>query len=854
MNENKPEKINISGMDIFITPSSSEGYHVVCGSILVYILPVFGDTLGRRMFLAEMPEGSLIPGLCHRENDSTSWTFGFVALEHAEITALENYDPEKTRRSFAEAAGLNIADNTFEDYLVEMYSLNSVKEEGDIYNIRRKNEETKESSLKIIRDIFLRNDAWTDNISFSGKALYDSIAFVCAYEKIQIAPYKKIAGIFGREYTIDDIARISHFTIRRVVLRDRWYKKDGGAFVAFESKTNRPLCIIPSGYGKYSAYDVREDREITVDRSFARELKPEAIMLYRPLPNEKITLSKLVLFGLSRVYRSDIIHVALLAVIGVLTGLFIPYLNQLIFDRFIPLGDSEALIQIGAVILSCSVGNIAFTVVKNLSAFRAMTSMEYSVQSAVIDRLFSLPESFFRKYEAADLGIRAMAVTDIYEAFTEGVITSILSALFSFIYILRMRAYSGMLTLKALSMLAAALTVVVITGLRQIRYERQKIDCDRALSSSMFQYVKGIEKIRTSSSENRALLNYIREFARSRSIDFRKEKMTVHAGVFIGAVQVLFSVVFYFVTIHNGLNLSIGSFMGFVTAFGALEEALFELTQNFLLINKIKPIYEMTRPILETLPESQADSTVTGELTGNIEIDNISFAYNDDEAPALSGINLRISSGEYVAIVGASGAGKTTLMKLLLGFEKPQIGCIYYDGNDLDKLDKRELRKKFGVVLQNGALMGGTIYENITITSPGCSKSRVEEVIKQVGLENDIKAMPMGLHTIISEGSSTISGGQMQRIMLARAIVGNPKVILLDEATSALDNVTQCQVMDTLKKLDATKIVIAHRLSTVVNCDRIIVMDKGRVVEEGTYEELMDLKGRFYELAARQIA
>ena len=180
-------------------------------------------------------------------------------------------------------------------------------------------------------------------------------------------------------------------------------------------------------------------------------------------------------------------------------------------------------------------------------------------------------------------------------------------------------------------------------------------------------------------------------------------------------------------------------------------------------------------------------------------------------------------------------------------------GKIYYDGRDIDSLDKRELRKKFGVVLQEGGLISGSIYENITITAPSARLKRVKEVVREVGLEEDIKAMPMGLHTVLSENSGTISGGQKQRILIARAIVGKPKIIFFDEATSALDNVTQSMVVETLEKLKATKIVIAHRLSTVVNCDRILVLEHGELVEEGSYQELMDKKGRFYELAIRQI-
>ena len=239
-----------------------------------------------------------------------------------------------------------------------------------------------------------------------------------------------------------------------------------------------------------------------------------------------------------------------------------------------------------------------------------------------------------------------------------------------------------------------------------------------------------------------------------------------------------------------------------------------------------------------------------------LQIKEISKTFNPgtvNEKKALRSLSLTLADGDFVTVIGGNGAGKSTLLKLLLGFEKPDVGKIYYDGKDIDSMDKRELRKKFGVVLQDGKLISGSIFENITITAPGTKLEQVKKVVKAVGLEDDINQMPMGLHTVLSEDSGTISGGQQQRILIARAIVGNPKIIYFDEATSALDNVTQAMVCESLERLKATRVVIAHRLSTVMNCDRIFVLEKGTVVEQGSYKELMDKKGRFYDLAVRQL-
>ena len=242
-----------------------------------------------------------------------------------------------------------------------------------------------------------------------------------------------------------------------------------------------------------------------------------------------------------------------------------------------------------------------------------------------------------------------------------------------------------------------------------------------------------------------------------------------------------------------------------------------------------------------------------GDLTGEIEISNVTFAYEEDSPPVIRDLSFHIKAGEYIGIVGSSSCGKSTLLKLLLGFEKPQTGRIYYDRRDIDGIDKRELRKRLGVVLQNGGLITGSIYDNITITSSSATMEQVKQAVRDAGLEKDIADMAMGLHTILSEGDGSISGGQKQRILIARAIVNKPKLLFFDEATSALDNTTQAMVCESLDQLKATRIVIAHRLSTIIHCDRIFVMDGGQIVEEGNFEQLMERKGLFYELASRQI-
>ena len=257
--------------------------------------------------------------------------------------------------------------------------------------------------------------------------------------------------------------------------------------------------------------------------------------------------------------------------------------------------------------------------------------------------------------------------------------------------------------------------------------------------------------------------------------------------------------------------------------------------------------------MLETAPENSTQGFFPQELTGRIDIDHVSFSYDKNAPSVFDDFSLHIQQGEYIGIVGASGCGKSTLIRLLLGFERPSAGKIYYDSQDISELDLQELRKQFGVVLQDGDLISGSIYDNIAITSPLSDYRDVQAAVEAAGLSEDIREMPMGLSTIVNEHCATLSGGQKQRILIARAILNHPKILILDEATSALDNLTQSVIGDTLKQMDCTRIVVAHRLSTIKNCDRIIVLSDGNIVEEGNFSSLMENKGLFYELASRQM-
>lgn len=852
------ENIRLDGGKSHITDDPCRLYIVKSGHVLVYLVPLKGDgenrSYGRRMLLKEATEGEKLPALCHDSDLFGSWRFMFVAVDHAEIEANDDVWSDEAHLSFAESIGITLeAADDFDGMMVEHYNLSAVKEAGYIFATKRANKNTLKQSAMLIYNTLKMDAEDRDRFVPTGYPLYDAVAIICANENIDLAPYERIRQAAGRKFTLADISRVSHFTAREVVLAGDWYKKDSGVLLAFTKEGNQPVPCIPKGPRHYEYHDPETGERKKIDASFAEGLDSKGYSFYRPFPDKPIGKGDLFLFGMKKVYKSDIVRLIALAFLGTLVGLLIPVLTQQVYDLYIPAGETETLISVGFVIICCALGNISFTVVKNLAAFRSMNSMKYATQNAALDRLFNLPESFFRNYEAAELAQRIMGVSAIYQVLASNLIQTVLAVLFSVLYLIRMFNTSDTMAGVAVILLLVVIVILVWLGVKQIRYEREKMLSDIEAKSSIFQLITGIEKIRISASEQRAIQRYLDHFTRSQAINAKKERTTNLVNVVAAVAPGIFSLIFYRMVIRGGIDLSVGEFSGFVACFGAVSASAFALVQGFLRINMLKPLYEYVRPILDTLPETMEDTELPGDLTGELEISHVTFSYSAEEAPVLSDLSIHIKAGEYVAIVGPSGCGKSTLLKLLLGFEKPRTGKIFYDNKDIDYLDKRELRKKFGVVLQDGGLVAGSIYDNIRVGSPDVDMKRVEEVIEEVGLKDDIAGMPMGLHTIVSEGAGTISGGQCQRILIARALAGKPSILFFDEATSALDNVTQNMVVDTLEKIKATKVVIAHRLSTVRRCDRIIVMDGGRIIEEGDFDTLMAKKGFFHDLAVRQL-
>ena len=425
-----------------------------------------------------------------------------------------------------------------------------------------------------------------------------------------------------------------------------------------------------------------------------------------------------------------------------------------------------------------------------------------------------------------------------------------MTSLFSLVYLSQIFVYARELVIPALIILLVTVVLSVLSSLMQMKISTQQMEISGKESGMSYALISGIQKIKLAGAEKRAFARWGNLYAKDAKLSYNPPLFLKLHSVISLTITLTGTIVMYWMAVKSGV--SVADYYAFNTAYGMLSGAFMSLAGIALTVAQIRPILTMVQPFFDAVPEIADEKEVLTRLSGGIELSHVSFRYNEHMPLVLDDLSLKIRPGQYVAIVGKTGCGKSTLMRLLLGFEKPQKGAVYYDGKDLERIDLRSLRRRIGVVMQNGKLFQGDIYSNIVISAPQLTLQEAWEAAELAGIADDIRSMPMGMHTIISEGSGGISGGQRQRLMIARAIAPKPKILMFDEATSALDNLTQKKVSESLDALKCTRIVIAHRLSTIKQCDRILVLDKGKIVEDGKYEELIANGGFFAELVARQ--
>lgn len=635
-----------------------------------------------------------------------------------------------------------------------------------------------------------------------------------------------------------------------------WARTNLLAFLTDDQGHRQPVALLAGGgrrgYSIQRAYDIAPT-PLTDD--VAARLVPMALQFYAPLPHGRpatmADMGRLAMRGTRWLWVTVIACAALAAILAMAT----PALTSSVLGLLVPAGSERAVIVVGLALVVIAVSTGILTMVQNFATSELTQQGQVKVESALWDRTLTLPLKFFRGYSSGDLVTRLMMVDQLKSLLSSQTITSILAAVFSLVNFVLLFAYSWQLAIVAAVVVAVtAFTMIKLTlVLRDLSQEQ--LNAQRGVNAWVVQLVSGITKVRVAGAENRFTALTMDYEAKMINAEAKQTVVMGRLQAFVGATSVVATMLFFiviaaFLWSPDGPTITTSDYIAFTTAFGVVLGAMVGLASAAPAIAMIGPTAVLIKPILDSVQTQSVGAPALAKLDGKIELRNITFQYQESVPPVLSDLSMVIEAGQFTAIVGPSGSGKTTTLRMISGIESPDAGQVLIDGHDLRDIDGNDFRRRIGTVIQGGQLSNGSILDNIA-GGAMITEDDAWAAAEMAAIAEDIRAMPMHMQTPVS--AQTISGGQVQRILIARALARRPKILLLDEATSALDNESQAVVMDAMGKMHCTRVVVAHRLSTVVNADRIIVVARGAVVEDGTYESLMAADGLFAELAKRQL-
>lgn len=657
---------------------------------------------------------------------------------------------------------------------------------------------------------------------------------------------------------VEAIARASRCRFRMVLLAGEWWKDDCGPLLAYRADSHKPVALLKSGFRGYQFADPESGETGAVDEEFAGELEPKAIMFYRRLPEGIRNAWQIPRWALRGKYP-DLVFIGLLSLTITLIGMLVPQATALIIDNAIPDANERLVTELGLALMAAAFGIALFSLAQGILSIRANIASDAVSQSAVWDRLLNLSLPVFRRFSSGDLLERAMAISEINRELNGQTMRSALTSLTALLNLGLLYYYNSKLAMMALGVGLVVALVTILAGIPIRRYYRRLMELRGRFFGLVVELVRAVSKIQVAGAQRRAFAVWVNRYSEQLEYLLRAQRVEDYIYVFNYTVPLASSILLFWLAasmLTGELGddaLTVGVFLAFNTALGTFVGGVTHLSGTVLEFMDTLAKAKRLEPLLEAEIEVDESAADPGQLRGKVSFSDVDFRYTEDGPKILDGVSFVAHPEEFIAFVGPSGSGKSTIFRLLLGFEEPEAGRVCFDGQDLESLDVTAVRRQFGVVLQTSRINAGSILESI---GSGASVSLDEtwEAAEDAGFADDIREMPMGMHTVVSEGGSNLSGGQRQRLLIARSLVSRPKILLFDEATSALDNRTQNIVSRSLERRKVTRIVIAHRLSTIRNANRIYVLDQGAVVESGTFDDLVNAQQLFASMMARQVA
>ncbi len=637
---------------------------------------------------------------------------------------------------------------------------------------------------------------------------------------------------------------------RSVQLDDGWYHNATQLFLGTLKENGQTVLLKPARFGGYILLDPNTNQKRKINKKVASTLDEEALCFYPPLPAKSLAIKDLLHFMFGQLtIMDDLFYVGVMLILSML-GLLTPIFTKLLFGSILEYGHVKQLLALGSFMISYVICSTCLETFQKLIQNKVTTKQDVIVQAALMNRLIHLPSSFFSKYSSGELYYKIESVQTICSTLFDTIGTVGLTSLFSIIYVGQIFNFAPSLAIPSILFIIFSFLFSFLSAWLDTKHLEEELEATSKTSGCTYASVKGIQKIKLAGAEKRIFSRWAKIYAREASLEYNHSNLSKLSSVIQLTITLMGTLILYAIAIQKGI--SVDNYYAFSSAYGMIASAFTSLANACSVFALIRPMFELTKPILKEVPEYGENKEIISELTGSIEMNHVSFSYEEGMKNVIDDLSLSIQSGEYVAITGSTGCGKSTLLRLLLGFETPNTGTIFYDRHDMQDIDLTSLRKQIGTVQQNSRLFPSDVLSNITISNPLMSEEDAWQAAELAQIADDIRQMPMGMHTLISEGQGGVSGGQKQRLLIARALAIKPKVLFFDEATSALDNITQKKISDAIDQLNCTRVVIAHRLSTIKNADRILYLDEGKIAEQGTYDELIQMDGKFASLVERQ--
>ena len=805
-NENAAmERLHITGSSVHITRSSGDAYRVIDGKLVVFIIPVDAGEAGRRTFLYEAGAGEVVPGFSYRDFNYKNWAFCFSSVEGCTVDRICGGSDDTLRTSFARKANIVNCDvEGFEESIVDFRRLKSLAEDNFIRRSAQDNDRMSRSSEDLAG---VSSRLKKGGRSGTGEPLYDSVACVCEKAGWGIAPLQKIHELYGEDYTVYDIARLSDLACCEKELEKDWNEKSG-------SSRDGPGSGVPFIVEGQKAY------------FFSRALPA------RPLDKKDIAA-----FCMKSIRPAQMILLTAAMLMLAAGAFLLPFLSEKIMEKLILSGDAATAVRLGLVLTAAGIIFAVFAALKGTVRAKISENISFELQNALYHRLFHMPEVFFR---GSDPGMEAIDATNAGRSAGDAVeiiitaCASVLTAAGAATGICFCCPGGPVIAAAALPLIFAGLWFV--WGKLSAGYRREDSELSGNISLLLDQHLSGIEEIRGAGAEERVIYDHMRSCVNAGKLRARYGKLKRAAAIAaaVTGILLLTACVMFFPFVSGTAGNT--RFTAFCIYMVIIPESAFTLgaavKKLFLCGDDLRRIQRL---MTENPEYSAAEVSALG-LTGAIELSGVSFRYSEDTPYILENVNFSIKAGEYVGIAGASGSGKTTLLRLILGFETPVSGRIYYDNKDLGSIDRNRLRSYMGVVLQEDKLLEGNIADNIRASMPGASSARVRQAVFGAGLDEDIQKLPMGLMTLVSRDGGGFSHSLYRRILIARAILSDPRILILDEAGATLDGRAGARLRESLGSMSCTRIVVAHDPEQLRDCRRIIALDGGNITCFDSFE------------------